>query len=370
MWFNVFRRIFLIQVLISVAFFVTDNAYAATSSIRCAISLEGKAHSRGIIAISPETSKRVWAEIKELKIVSYNVENLNWHVGRFDRTEANRLTPVPGRGPLAKPEHELQEIRKILQNSNPDLVVLQEVEDILALEQLAKKDLAGRYQAFLIEGNDERGIDIGFLIKTDLPIFVETITHKDVTYSDPADNNADVRLFSRDLPALVLRTAPQEKPFMILLGNHAKSKRDRPGDPQSMALRTTQYQAVNQIITQFEAQYGENTPIFLAGDFNTDVRSASEIDPIRQTTRSAFDELKVSIDQRITHSYFPNGGGPVYSQLDDMRANLAGQNLFRAARVIRYQDKNGNILPLPQTYEERQKQPSDHSPIEVVISRP
>ena len=84
----------------------------------------------------------------------------------------------------------------ILQVDNgkgPDIIALQEIENIAILERLRTEYLAAaNYEpAILIEGEDERGIDIAFLSR--LPIAGDPELHKMSFSGDYSDREADTR---------------------------------------------------------------------------------------------------------------------------------------------------------------------------------
>ncbi len=95
-------------------------------------------------------------------VMTWNVENL------FDILE-----PHPSDLPRPrKAEYELAIAKiaaTIVAGGRPSIIGLQEVENIKVLQDLAEHDLiaASNYQAILLEGTDSRGIDVGYLIRTD-----------------------------------------------------------------------------------------------------------------------------------------------------------------------------------------------------------
>ena len=116
--------------------------------------------------------------------------------------------------------------------------------------------------------------------------------------------------------------------------------------------------------------------MLVAGDFNTDVMRANEMNYLKRFTTSAFDLTDDSTppDQRITHTFHPRDHstkkeGPAdKKQMDDIRAT---SNLFTSilkAWVVRYKDSAGNVLPFAETYDQRRRQPSDHLPIAIELS--
>lgn len=305
---------------------------------------------------------RSLSEIKTLRVMTYNVENLFYHVGAFERINATDFRPVEGKPPQIKPETEILAIRQIIRESDPDLMVLQEVESVVALQHLSDGLLEGRYRPILLPGNDTRGINIGFLVKTDLPFSVKTITHKDLRWTDPIDGR-EVPLFSRDLPVLEFRVSEdQPQPSFVLIGNHGKSKRDRPGDPESRIIRTAQYQKAAEIIAGYRSK---KVPVMMGGDFNADIQRDPEVGPLLGQLRSSFDVAQRTLppEQRITHTFHPKGEPAHRSQMDDILVSedLAGR--VEAAKIYRYKDATGNLLAIPASIGERDRQPSDHFPV-------
>ena len=149
----------------------------------------------------------------EFTVASYNLERF------FDTVDDPAigepvLTPTAFANRLNKAS---LGIRNELQM--PDIVAVMEVENLSTLQQLASRinlDTipAGQpypqYVAYLQEGNDVGGIDVGFLVKTAYVYEVAQRIHvvdvtqfgKDTTWIDPSTNTADLL---NDRPPLLLR---------------------------------------------------------------------------------------------------------------------------------------------------------------------
>ena len=123
-------------------------------------------------------------------------------------------------------------VRNIMRS--PDIIGAIEVENLSALQELAGKVnsdtvAAGQpnpdYVAYLAEGNDIGGIDVGFLVKsTRVAVIDITQVGKDATYINP--NNGQPELLN-DRPSLVLRAIPQSNsgatlPITVIV-NHLRS---------------------------------------------------------------------------------------------------------------------------------------------------
>ena len=155
---------------------------------------------------------------------------------------------------------------------------------------------------------------------------------------------------------------------MIILGNHAKSKRDRSGDPLSEMVRVAQYKAMGDIIDGYRKKYGQDVPLMMAGDFNTDVPTSASVKPIRDRMDDTLDIAGVKGLDRTTQSFHPRNGAAQYSQLDAVMVTPSLANSVEEAKVYRYKDQNGNEKPLPTSFNERALNPSDHFPVFVRIT--
>lgn len=320
-----------------------------------------------VAAIPAAARTRTEAEIRTLKVLSYNVENLfmntfrgEWKSPGVMVRDRNRQQEEP------KSPQDIEAIRRIILESQADLLVLAEVENVEALQNLAAQKLAGLYRALLVQGNDPRGINIGFLVKADLPWSTRIVSNKNVRWRDEQTGH-EGPLFSRDLPVVELRRKETDRdPLFAIIGNHAKSKRDMEGDHESTRWRTAQYAEAAKIA---QGYMNRGVHILFAGDFNTDIRRDPEVRPILGVLKSslAIAPDAVPVEQRVTHTFHQNGTTKA-SQLDDVMVSpdLAGSVL--SARILRYKDAQGRELPLPTTYEQRSRQPSDHFPVLTEIS--
>ena len=314
---------------------------------------------------------RTLESIARLKVGSYNVENLFEQVGSHVPDPANpgKLKKISDAKP--KPEWALRAEGKLILENDLDILTLAEVEDIKALEDFNTRFLEGKYRTFLIEGNDERGIDVAFLVKKDLPFEIEQRSHKGETWNDPTLPGAPRTLFSRDLTALVVRAPGKSAPLFVLFGTHYKSKRDRPGDPESNIERAAQVQRTAEIMERYRAEFGADVKMMLAGDFNGSVAEEAAYKPLYAAAglTDSFDAAPTSTSahDRITHTFHPRGGPAHYAQMDAVLVSKSLKGAVQSAKVYRYKNADGTERPLPTTYEEREINPSDHFPLIVTL---
>ncbi len=317
------------------------------------------------------TPVRSLESIKQLKVGSYNVENLFEQVGSHVPDPANpgKLKKVSDAKP--KPEWALREEGKIILENDLDILTLAEVEDIAALNDFNERFLGGKYRTFLIEGNDERGIDIAFLVKKDLPFNIEQRSHKDETWQDPTLGGATKTLFSRDLTSLVVRAPGKTQPLFVLFGTHYKSKRDRPGDPESNIERAAQVTRTAEIMERYRKEFGADVPMMMAGDYNGSVNEEAAYKPLYAAAglTDSFDAAPIAstTEERITHTFHPRGGPAHYAQMDAILVSKSLKGAVQSAKVYRYKNPDGTVRAIPKTYEERELNPSDHFPLIVTL---
>jgi endonuclease/exonuclease/phosphatase family metal-dependent hydrolase len=290
------------------------------------------------------------SEVKDLRLMTYNALNLKL-------------------GKKGKSKIALQEQGDIILAKSPDVLVLQEVASGADLEQFNATYLHGQYQVFFQIGNDSRGFNIGMLVKSSIvqDFDLEYRSHKDLTYQT-SPRGPPESVFSRDLPALIGRHKASGQVAFAVLGMHAKSKRPGPGDPLSVKLRTRQMEATQQIVSNLQAEFGLELPIFLMGDFNTDLHSSQETQALFNIMTDTFDLLArpPPAEDRITHSFHPHGQSAIYAQIDGILVTNSALTLVQDVQVVRYTNKDGTVRPLAKTYKEREKQASDHFAIFAV----
>lgn len=171
-------------------------------------------------------------------------------------------------------------IRNIL--NTPDILAVVEMENLSTLQALAAKinaDAAAagapdpQYAAYLEEGNDIGGIDVGFLVKP-ARVNVLSVTQygKDATYTRPDGSTGT----THDRPPLALRAnvfrAGSDQPLpVIVIANHLMSLTnvDDPSDGARVrAKRKAQAEFLAALVQTLQTDYpGES--VVLTGDFNS-----------------------------------------------------------------------------------------------------
>jgi hypothetical protein len=346
------------------------------------------------------TTIRDLRTIQTMRIGTFNVENLVRYVGKYEwkRDSAGNLERIQVVSSSEKPEDKIQGVADMMNRINYDFAVINEVDGLKSLTDFETTRLKHDYDVYLVEGNDTRGIDIGFIIKKDLNLKVQVITNKDVMGVEPVTNES-VKIFSRDLPYYHVRERTKtdsDPPLFTVVGVHMKSKRDRENDPRSHEYRKFQMESTARLIKELRQKYGEKHPIFMMGDFNGDLNARSD----GKTQKNEIDEAAefnplwaidlinsfdvparktgklVPIEERTSQTYHPrempnesNGLSEprdlptVYNQLDGILLPANLRSLILETKVEKYLDANGKPIPYPKTYKDRSQLPSDHHPV-------
>lgn len=174
---------------------------------------------------------------------------------------------------------------------NADVLGLVEAESrpaLLRFSAVLKAANASPYDhIMLIDGNDERGIDVGLMTRKNYPI-IDIHSHVD-------DTDSTGRIFSRDCAEYTIATPKGNK--LVLLVNHLKSKGfGKPAD--SDAKRERQTKRVKEIYGG--VRQGGAAFVAVIGDFN-DFPTSPPLQPLIAGT-----DLK----DISTHSVFQDGGFP------------------------------------------------------------
>ena len=173
-------------------------------------------------------------------------------------------------------ERATQNSAQVVRDVAADVIGLVEVEDRRALMQFSNTLLPGigghpYDQIMLIDGNDERGIDVGIMAKNGYRIGWMR------SHVDDVDSR-NRRVFSRDCPEYSIWT-PSGAVVWVLV-NHFKSKGY--GDQEtSNARRNTQAQAVRLIYERLRSEGANN--IAVIGDFN-DTADSFALSPLTAET--------------------------------------------------------------------------------------
>ena len=152
---------------------------------------------------------------------------------------------------------------KVIQDLAAGVLAVVEAEHRPSLVRFNESMLANRYRhVMLVDGNDQRGIDVGLLTTARRPI-VNVESHvDDRDAKNTVLTRRDNRLFSRDAPVFTVRCGSED---LYVVVNHLKSQ-SRTGDEPPDDLRTRQSTRLAAIYRRLRRDGA--TYIAMVGDFN------------------------------------------------------------------------------------------------------
>src|SRR5690349_12400091 len=105
-----------------------------------------------------------------LRLIEFNVENLFIYLDHYQGQDLTKVTEREWRSFSAstipnKPIAHVRELARAIKDLNPDILMLCEVGGTESLANFSKHFLNDEYAPYLIEGNSDRGIDLGYLVK-------------------------------------------------------------------------------------------------------------------------------------------------------------------------------------------------------------
>lgn len=240
-------------------------------------------------AIAPDVGPAPAPSGGPFRIATWNVHDL------FD--EQDRTTP-PGEADevlsAAAVEAKLAAVGRVLVRIDPDVVILQEVETEALLRRLAAGPLAGRgYQAFLRDGYDPRGIDVGVLARVP---FTPGPSHLDERGADGR------RLWARDPLEVAVPAAPQS---LVVVGVHLISRLD----PRDDERRRAQATRLREIADDLRRDPGEPC-VLVVGDLN-DQPAAPTLGPLLED--GAWVDLGRNLPSALAWTW---GGAGLHERMD------------------------------------------------------
>lgn len=195
--------------------------------------------------------------VREFTVATWNVRNL--YMRRDEK----------------KPEAELQAVAETLKSLNADVVALQEVDNIEALDTFQQRYMKGDAYPYrvLVEGNDGRGIDVALLSR--FPIKTYCSYRK---RSFPVEGHKTMAQFKRDVLETLIEVTPgfQARFYTV----HFKSRR---GGKRADQVRYAEAGEARKIMEERRRE-DPATPFLIAGDFNDTpgtrtLKSVGEGDP-------------------------------------------------------------------------------------------
>ncbi len=196
----------------------------------------------------------------------------------------------------------------------PDVIAVQEAKNLSVLRRLAPS-FDDRYEGFLEEGNDPRGIDVGFLVNT-RRVMVHAVSQeeKGASYRTPAGALAVLH----DRPPLVLRASMGGVRFTILVV-HLRSLINVE-TPEVQAKRRAQAEAVSALAQRLQRD-NPGEALAVIGDFNAFPFDDGYVDVAGIVARGAgLVDIGASLAIDLGYTYIQDGNVQI---LDHVMVNEA-----------------------------------------------
>jgi hypothetical protein len=320
-----------------------------------------------------------------------------------------------------KPLRQVIELARAIKAMNPDIMILSEVGGRESLANFNRYFLGDHYSVQIIEGNSDRGIDLGFLVKKSLPFEYEINSHKNRSidflyphevlskesgYGHIKSARRESHRFSRDLlelrvfekaglsvrPSMPksklpsgsdsksisgIETEPAPELVLILLAVHLKSQLDPTRiDPGGKDRRRAELEKLVEIMHEIRDETYHKVPLILAGDFNGVAQRENPSDEFqalieKTEMRDCLDLAERPLLERFTYQQFYNRRPSVDKQLDYifLDPQLHARVNRSETEVFRYTDVRGQTQMLPRNLTEKKMMPSDHFPVFLVLDR-
>ena len=325
-----------------------------------------------IFVILGLTACLAWIRAEDLRVVSYNVENL-FHPKHdtvcidsttFIEKDDYEWTPDgERRWSYTRYYRKVENIARVLTNigewDGVDIVGLQEVENALCLKRLCYTLRPGEYDFVHYESPDERGIDVALIYKKSR---VDTLNSKPLPIPSPQGRESrEEKLVTRDILYVCVRVDKRDTLHLFVC--HLPSQRG--GAAESEWKRTAVKEILQRSIDSVYALHPK-AKIIVMGDMNSEPKE--DLDGLRN--RMVVESQKSKVESHGTHKYQGR-----WSCLDQFYTSPALDSLSRAeiynAAWIQEPDEKYLDLKPKRTYNGFRYQKdgfSDHLPIVITVS--
>ena len=338
-------------------------------------------------------------ESRGWRFISFNTENFFVYLDEIPSKNPQDMNEVEWQK-LSRSTIENKQLSKILEiaraieDLDPDILMLSEVGGRESLANFSRYFLKDRYAPHLIEGNSDRGIDLGFLVKKSLRLKYDLISHKsrkldflyphekmskETGYTHLRSGRVTGHRFSRDVVELRCfdEDGDGEKPEFILMTVHLKSPLDKDRiDPGGRDRRKAELDMLVTIYGEVRDEFKAEVPIFISGDFNGTIFgqfAEPEFESMRSSDlRCCLDLALVPPEEHFTWMYLNNRRPGNYRQLDyilmpeSLRERVDRDHTW----VYRFKDEFGTNRTIPRNQNEKRLLPSDHYPVVLTLLPP
>ncbi len=242
----------------------------------------------------------------------------------------------------------------VMRDVDADVLGVVEAENRIALKDfsailLAKVGAVPYAHVMLVDGNDDRGIDVGIMTKAPWEI---------LAIRSHVDDDPEREIFSRDCPEYTLQTKSGKR--LVVLVNHLKSK-GFGSTSESNAKRKLQAERVAKIVRRLKKEGEEH--VVVLGDLN-DTPGSEPLSPLFSGT---------GLRDISTHPKFTDDGRPgtfangtKSNKIDYVLLSPALFKRVTGGAVFRkgvWGGKNGTLFPHYETMTSASHAASEHAAI-------
>lgn len=328
----------------------------------------------------------MWPDRIRLKFCLLNAENLfllfdkppGPEAVKVDENQWQRLSISTYEN---KSLRKTKEIARTLLDIKADIIMLCEVGGLESLKNFNDLFLNGAYSPVLTEGNSDRNIDVGFLVRKEQTFYYDLLSNKNrpINYLYPHERTSQAagypikvqsHRFSRDVVELKLFQKDRENPFLIILLTHLKSRLDKDRiDPNGFERRQAELKTLVEIYKELGAKHPK-TPVMVCGDFNGNAGlngTDEEFKPLYEQTdlKDVLEWENLPPEARATFYQIRNNGKADGRQIDFcfLPQSLVPFLKKNSGLVYRYKDEFGFDIGVPQSLDAKLNLPSDHYPL-------
>lgn len=333
--------------------------------------------------------------IDEMKVIALNAENLFLYLDSYEDQNLENMSEAQwqklsistfGNKPLKK----VKWLARTILELSPDIVMMSEVGGLESLQNFSRLFLQNEFEALLLEGNSQRGIDLGYLVKRSHGWSCELVSHRErsINFLYPFERDSLAsgyhrvfgkpivpHKFSRDVLQLTCRKPNQSRPHLVAFLVHLKSKLDSTKiDPGGRDRREAEFKMALEIASEVRSLWGPEPLYVFGGDLNGQIagpRAEPEFAPLADTDWVDVLEIAARGDlERCTYAHVGIRRPTLYRQIDyilipkSWGLKIISEETF----VERYRDDQGRPLPLPRSMEQKLILPSDHYPVVATFS--
>lgn len=252
------------------------------------------------------------------------------------------------------------EITKIINQHQPDIIMLVEIGGLESLNNFNQHFLKNQYKPYMAQSNSDRGIDVGYLVKNSPDINVKFKSYT-------KDKLRNGKRLARGLFELkVVDKKNKLRAFFYL--THLKSKLDlKKEDFEGRNQRKAEVEYICKILKEKEIKF-PGIPIYLTGDLNGIIYKDQTEPELKlfqnQKYLDVFEHINLEAEKRITYYYFDKSHNRSGFQLDYfLCSSKYAHTIQKDSHVLAF-DPQYCAFP-PETLKEKLKMPSDHMPVLV-----